>query len=313
MPEISVIVPARDAAATVEKTLRALGRQDGVESFEVIVVDNGSLDETAAIAERAGARVVRRARGEGPGAARNAGAAVASSDLLAFTDADCEPDPGWLAAGLAALGSAALVQGAVVADPQAELGPFDRTVVVSGATGLFEAASLFVDRGVFDRTGGFAAGLEAAGEAPFGEDALFGWAVCRSGATVAFCGEAVVVHAVTRRRAFGFVRERTRLGLFPALVARVPELRGELCFAGCFLTRRTAAFDLAVAGMLIAVCRRRPAGLVLVLPYVAATGRQATPWGRRLTPRVVLGTLIADAVGAGALVAGSLRTRTLVL
>jgi hypothetical protein len=313
VPAVSVIVPARDAAATIGRTLRALECQDGVQSFEVIVVDNGSLDGTAAVAERAGARVVRRARGEGPGAARNAGAGIARSDFLAFTDADCDPDPGWLAAGLAALGSAALVQGAVVADPDAELGPFDRTVIVSGATGLFEAANLFVERAVFDRIGGFAAGLEAPGEAPFGEDALFGWAVRRSGASVDFCREAVVAHAVTRRRASGFVRERTRLDLFPALVARIPELRGELCFAGVFLTPRTAAFDLAVAGVLTAVSRRWPPGLVLSLPYVALSAREAARWGRRLAPSVAIGTLLADAVGAAALVAGSVRTGNLVL
>jgi hypothetical protein len=313
VPAVSVIVPARDAATTIGRTLGALGRQEGAAPFEVIVVDNGSLDETAAIAESAGARVVRRARGEGPGAARNAGVGVARGAILAFTDADCQPAPGWLAAGVSALGSAELVQGAVVADPQAELGPFDRTVVVGRATGLFEAASLFVERAAFERCGGFPAGLEAPGEAPFGEDALFGWTVRRSGAAVAFCRAAVVAHAVTRRGMVAFARERTRLGLFPALVARIPELRTELCFAGVFLTPRTAAFDVAVAAAVVAVARRRPAGLALMLPYIGLSGREAAAWGRRLAPRVAAGTLLADAVGAAALVAGSVRTRTLVL
>jgi cellulose synthase/poly-beta-1,6-N-acetylglucosamine synthase-like glycosyltransferase len=313
MPVVSVIVPARDAAATLGRTLRAIAGQVGVESFEVIVVDNGSLDDTAAVAERAGARVVRRARGGGPGTARNSGAAAASADLLAFTDADCEPDPSWLAAGLAALASATLVQGAVIADPRAELGPFDRTVIVTHASGLFETASLFVRRAAFERIGGFTAGLEAPGEAPFGEDALFGWAVRRSGATVTFCPEAVVAHAVTRRGAAAFARERTRLGLFPGLVARIPELRGELCFAGVFLTPRAAAFDVAVLATLVALSRRRPVVLGLALPYVAINGRDAAAWGRRLAPRVALGMLVADAVGAAALVVGSLRTGTPVL
>jgi glycosyltransferase involved in cell wall biosynthesis len=211
VPAVSVIVPARDSAATLGATLGALGRQEGVGEFEVIVVDNGSLDDTAAMAERAGARVVRRARGDGPGAARNAGAGVAEGRVLAFTDADCAPAPGWLAAGIAALDAASVVQGAVEPDPRAELGPFDRTVAVTRPSGLFETASLFVDHALFDRLGGFGEGLEGAGEAPFGEDALFGWAARRAGATVGFCRGAVVYHAVTRRPVSGFVRERLRL------------------------------------------------------------------------------------------------------
>ena len=313
MSGLSVIVPARDAAATIGLTLDALKRQTGVECFEVIVVDNGSLDATAVLAERAGARVVRRARGEGPGAARNAGAAVACGRRLAFTDADCEPCPGWLAAGAAGLDVAALVQGAVVPDPRVERGPFDRTVEVTHPTGLFEAASLFARREVFDMVGGFPVGLEAPGDAPFGEDALFGWAVRRSGASVDFCREAVVHHAVTRRRVGGFVRERTRLRLFPALIDEIPELRDELCFRRFFLTPRGAAFDLALAGLGLAVAGRRVSAVASALPYLVLNARDAAAWGGPTGVRVAIGTLIADAVGACALATGSLRSRTVVL
>ncbi len=314
MPGVSVIVPARDAATTLGGTLDALGAQTGVEPFEVIVVDNGSLDATAAVAERTGARVVRRARGEGPGAARNAGAAVASGEILAFTDADCEPGPGWLAAGLVGLGSSAVVQGAVVPDPRVERGPFDRTVEVTAPTGLFEAASLFVERDVFDRVGGFPGGLEGPGEAPFGEDALFGWAARRSGATIGFSRAAVVHHAVTRRPVGGFVRERTRLALFPALIREIPELRDELCFRRFFLNPRTAAFDVGLVGLILAVGRRRrTVTLVAALPYVVINAREASAWGLRLGARVAVGALLADAVGAGSLIAGSRRTGTLLL
>jgi GT2 family glycosyltransferase len=310
---VSVIVPARDAAATLGETLRALEGQELVGGFEIIVVDNGSRDGTAELAERAGVRVIRRPRGDGPGAARNAGVAAATGRKLAFTDADCVPAPGWLGAGIAALDTASLVQGAVVPDPRAELGPFDRTVAVSRPTGLFEAASLFVERSVFERVGGFGAGLEPAGEAPFGEDAVFGWAARRSGAAVGYCGEAVVQHAVTRRRVTGFVRERARVRLFPGLIAQIPELRDELCFGRLFLTPRSAAFDLALGGLLAGAVRRRRMPLALAAPYVWLSLRDASVWGGRLGPRAAAGAFAADVVGIGALVAGSLRSRTLVL
>src|SRR4051794_20264371 len=101
--KVAVIVPARDAAGLLPTALDALAAQ--TVAAEVIVVDNGSRDGTADVAEAhpVVTRVVRRARGEGPGAARNSGAAATDAPLLAFTDADCAPSPGWLAAGLAAL------------------------------------------------------------------------------------------------------------------------------------------------------------------------------------------------------------------
>ena len=128
MPDVSVIVPAHDAAATLGRTLAALTAQRFDGGFEIVVVDDASSDATAAVAERAGAHVVRQARRAGPAAARNAGVAVARGELLAFTDADCEPAPSWLAAGAAALGDADLVTGPIAPAPGVAVRPFDRTL-----------------------------------------------------------------------------------------------------------------------------------------------------------------------------------------
>src|SRR5687767_11645745 len=99
MIEASVIVPARDAEATLGDTLDALAGQEMSAEYEVIVVDDGSSDGTVAIAEHApGVKLLRQDR-LGPGEARNTGARVARGRVLAFTDADCRPIPGWLRAG----------------------------------------------------------------------------------------------------------------------------------------------------------------------------------------------------------------------
>jgi glycosyltransferase involved in cell wall biosynthesis len=277
--KVAVVVPARDAATTLGATLDALAGED------VVVVDNGSRDGTAALAEARGATVIRRERGAGPGAARNAGVAATDADAIAFTDADCVPAPGWVAAGARALASADVVQGRV--EPAGPVGRHDHSVWVAGETGLFETANLFVAREWFDRGGGFGPGIAAAGR-PFGEDVIFGWALKRAGARSAYCPDALVRHAVLPRDRRAFLADQARLQHFPALVRAVPELRGAL-FARAFLTRRSAAFDLAVAGVVL----RRP---LLALPYLA------------LRPRPV-----ADGVGAAALLAGSLRARTPVL
>ncbi len=315
-----MIVPARDAARTLPRLLAGLGSLPAGSAYEVIVVDNGSTDETAPIAEGSPvvARVVRRARGEGPGAARNAGAEAARAPSLAFLDADCWPAPGWLAAGVAALERVDLVQGRVLPDPLADLGPFDRTLSVGGAHGLFESANLFVRREVFERVGGFPGGLEAtrsgpgrAGE-PFGEDVVFGWRARRSGATTSFCAEALAYHEVTNRDALEFIAERKRLGLFPQLAALVPELRDSFFYRRVFHTRRSAAFDLAFLGIAVGVARRDPRALLGAGPYAGLVATSARRWGRR-APLVALAEAAADAVGAAALVRGSLSARTLLL
>jgi glycosyltransferase involved in cell wall biosynthesis len=98
-PQISVIVPAFQASATIERCVKALSAQTlPRDQYEVIVVDDGSTDSTATRARQAGARVIRLARNMGPAAARNAGLAIARGEAVVFTDADCEPTEQFLAA-----------------------------------------------------------------------------------------------------------------------------------------------------------------------------------------------------------------------
>lgn len=93
---ISVIVPAYNAARTLGKCLEALAHQSLPRSqYEIIVVDDGSTDETATMAEQANARVIRQ-RNQGPAVARNHGVEAAGGELVMFTDADCEPAPDWI-------------------------------------------------------------------------------------------------------------------------------------------------------------------------------------------------------------------------
>ncbi len=101
MLRASVVIPAYNAAATLERCLRALEQQTVPEDqFEVIVVDDGSTDGTAEIARSfAGVRVLTQ-RNRGPAVARNRGAEEACASIVAFTDSDCEPTPGWLEAML---------------------------------------------------------------------------------------------------------------------------------------------------------------------------------------------------------------------
>jgi glycosyltransferase involved in cell wall biosynthesis len=294
---VSVVIPARDAAATLGATLAAVAGQ----AAEVVVADDGSTDGTVALAEAAGARVVS-AGGRGPANARNVGAAAATGDVLAFTDADCVPEPGWVAAALAALGDADLVQGAVLPPEGAEVGPFDRFIWVDHEHGLYETANLVVRRELFERLGGFESVLVPRKGIELGEDVWFGWRARRAGARTSFSRDALVRHAVFPRGPAGYVAERARLRFFPELARKVPELRGHFFHRRVFLSARSARFDLAAAGVGAALVTRRAAPLLAALPYAREL--------RRVSPKVAAVQVAADAVGAAALVYGSLRARS---
>lgn len=121
-PDVSVIVPCRNAAAELGDQLRALAAQSHDGPWEVVVVDDGSTDGTSQVAEDhrpvlPALTVVRRTGGGNVSAARNAGIAVARGDRLLFCDADDVVAPGWVAAMVEALATADIVGGAMDAVP----------------------------------------------------------------------------------------------------------------------------------------------------------------------------------------------------
>src|SRR5690242_11425167 len=85
---ISVIVPAYNASATIGRTLEALSRQNCFQTYEVIVVDDGSHDKTAEIVRSFASAKYIRQDNAGPASARNHGARLAQGEYLAFTDSD---------------------------------------------------------------------------------------------------------------------------------------------------------------------------------------------------------------------------------
>ena len=98
---VTIIVPVWNNPEQLERCITALQGQDyPPEQFEIVVVDNGSTDDTLARAQALGVRVLQQPK-PGSYAARNLGIAHTSSDYLAFTDSDCIPDQQWLSAAMA--------------------------------------------------------------------------------------------------------------------------------------------------------------------------------------------------------------------
>lgn len=200
-PDVSVVVPVRNGESTLPALLASLAAQTlPRERFEVVVVDNASRDATTAVAERHGARVVHepvpnRSR------ARNRGAAAARAGWLAFTDADCVAEPGWLAALHGCRGRAPLVAGPVrvgtAAEPNAverfeALWRFGQEAWVQ--LGWAATANLGVERAALEAVGGFDPAYRH-----IGEDVDFCLRARAAGHGLAWCPDAVVEHAAERR------------------------------------------------------------------------------------------------------------------
>jgi GT2 family glycosyltransferase len=167
-PGISFVIPVRDGAAHLPRCLASItATARGGTGLEIVVVDNGSSDGSGDIARRHGARVLERPALR-VGACRNAGAAAARGDILAFIDADNEIGPGWL-------------QACVSAFREAETGaagyPYRAPLNATWVQRMYDAlrartahrreidwlgaGNLAVRRTVFEQVGGFDEQLEA--------------------------------------------------------------------------------------------------------------------------------------------------------
>ncbi len=203
VPQVSVVVPARNGMRDLTALITALERQTlPRESFEVIVADDGSTDDPQRLATDDGwIRVVL-----GPPttsyAARNRGLAAARAPVIAFSDADCVPEPEWLAEGLAALAQADVVAGRIrfLAPERRSTWAFidmetsknqERLVQL----GLAETANLFVRRALLDELHGFDGSIASNGDYDFVERCV------GRGARLAFSSRARVAHPVRQTRA----------------------------------------------------------------------------------------------------------------
>jgi glycosyltransferase involved in cell wall biosynthesis len=92
---VSVVLCTLNGAARLDRCLAAVRRQSLGRRLQLIVVDDGSSDNSAEVAATYGAQVVRHPVNRGPGPARNTGIAVAQAPIIAILDDDCEPEPEW--------------------------------------------------------------------------------------------------------------------------------------------------------------------------------------------------------------------------
>lgn len=238
-PEVSVIIPCKGHPDVLLHLLRDLTEQQTDRAFEVIVVDAWSDDAIRTAAESQGVVVVRSGSGHLPGAARNLGADAARGPILAFIDADCRPDPGWVQAAADALEHGARL----AAGPVADLAPWHPVARAdnllqfadlprarpAGRMHMAPSCNLSIRKEDFNRLGGFRHrdGIATGEDVDFCERATALW---RDG--IQFSPGMAVRHAGRRRmadmlrhhRTFGYSRGRLRL-LLSDRQARLARMR----------------------------------------------------------------------------------------
>jgi glycosyltransferase involved in cell wall biosynthesis len=223
---ISVVIPHLNQPDFLDRCLASLASGTRPPD-EVIVVDNGSHSLPQAICAAHGVRLLTEAE-PGPGPARNLGVAAASGNILAFIDADCLADPGWLAAAEAVMAdpSATILGGDVriaLTDPtrvtlteayeSVYAYRMDRYIAREGFTGT---GNLVVRRAVLEDVGPFA-GIGVA------EDRDWGHRATARGYRIRFVPQMQAYHPARqsiaelctkwdRQSAHDYVRARARLG-----------------------------------------------------------------------------------------------------
>ncbi|MEY2424573.1 MAG: hypothetical protein QOI61_145 [Actinomycetota bacterium] len=316
---VAVVVTTYNRAEYLPQLIACLDAQTlPRDEFEVIIVDNGSIDDTPALNLTA----LRLDTNRGPGGGRNAGAALVTAPIIAITDDDCLPSRVWLERLLAAFDDPDVVvaQGRVEPDPEAldAMGPFDHTISVHGPTPFFETCNVAYRRDAFERVGGFDEHdplLHPKSGRAFGEDACLGAAVLPDGGRHAFVEDALVIHRCVPRTFGQWLADQRQLRLFPGLTRRTPLLK-KIFVGGVFLNRTTAYFDLAVLGVVASIAFRLPEPILLALPWIVRRGRM-TRWfaGNNLArgARIFAKYAVSDAVTFLSLLQGSLRYGRLLL
>jgi glycosyltransferase involved in cell wall biosynthesis len=320
-PAISVVIASHNRRRLLTRLVTALEAQEGAPAFEVIVVDDASTDATADELARLAAEThvplvpVRLDSNRGPAAARNVGWQRASAPLIAFTDDDCVPQPGWLAALAARMQSADVVQGRTLPDPDqlAHRNAFSHSILVEDEWGFYEACNMGYRRTVLERLDGF----DESFRRPFGEDTDLAWRARSAGASIAFEPGALVLHDVRRQSYVEHLRDLKRREGVVRAMKRNPEMR-RLCHYRVFW--RPAHPSALWAGIGLATLASRPrsgwrlaASAAMCLPYVRYR-THVFPTGRpRNRPVVIPLALASDLAEMAVLGAASVRYRTLLL
>ena len=314
-PDISVVIPTYNRSERLAQVTATLEQQTlASDRFEVLIVDNGSTDDTPEVLAKLAAtssiniRPLRVPVNNGPAAARNLGWHEATTEILAYTDDDVLCDPTWLEAGLEAMqrdASLGVMQGCTTPPEGTDLVDQPAWIVhrtILNETPFFEGCNIFFRRTALEQIGGFD---EEIGW--WGEDTTTGWQIVEAGWGRGFAPDAHVVHPIEFRGMRDFIRNGFLEKNMVILAYRHPGFRREAFWRPWAFRKRDLGLAFA-AGCIVIGTRWRPA-LLGVLPYLWWTCPLRGPGSRlRDYPSVV----VVDASRVAGHLVGSWKSRGLI-
>jgi cellulose synthase/poly-beta-1,6-N-acetylglucosamine synthase-like glycosyltransferase len=223
----SVIIPALDSRSTIGRAVSSIIDQKDARGrgVEVIVVDDGSRDDTGDVARDAGARVIRLDQRGGPARARNRGVAEARADVVIFTDADCAARAGFVAALLAPLDDPAVgaTKGAYLSSQRELVARFVQLEYEERYARMAARPQIdFIDtyaaayrKDLFLAAGGF----DERYDLPSTEDQELSFRVHERGARFIFAPEARTEH-LHAASLLAYARKKRKIGTFKAATLR---------------------------------------------------------------------------------------------
>lgn len=319
-PRCSVIVPAYNAETTLGACLAALNAQTLPRAdYEIIVVDDGSTDGTAAVAQAGADRYIHQANA-GPASARNLGAAQALGEIILFTDSDCEPAPDWLEQMTAPLADpeVAGVKGAyrtrqralAARFAQAEFMDRYELLLKSPCIDMVDTYAAAFRRAVFAEAGGFDKSFTAANN----EDTELSYRLCALGRRLVFNPRAIVHHRHPESFA-RYLRVKFWRGYWRMVVYRLfPEKAVKDTYTPVVIKVQTLMMALALAllppalvwpGLLLASLLLAAGIMLTALPFAVLAYKLDPPVGL-ISPLAVLARAFVFATGS---IYGLLRLR----
>ncbi|MCC6794961.1 MAG: glycosyltransferase [Candidatus Hydrogenedentes bacterium] len=251
--KVSIVIPAHNAAATLGECLAAATNQTYADR-EVIVIDDGSADNSVEIARKFPVTLIQQPK-RGPAAARNAGARVASGDIVAFTDSDCIPHKDWIAQLVENFGDGVGAVGGTygIANTGSVLARIIHNEIRSRHAGFgyevdfLGSYNLAVKRDVFNALNGFDEDFKAAS----GEDNDLSYRIHDAGYALHYTPAAVVDHYHPERLA-PYLRSQMRHGFWRMkLYAKHPRRSGGDKYAGTVELACTSFAFLILLAMLL--------------------------------------------------------------
>jgi len=254
----SVIVPVHNGAHTLGACLSALLAQtEGRDDVELIVVDDGSSDDSARVAEQCGVVVLRQEHA-GAGAARNRGARRATGAILLFTDADCEPLPGWIEQMLVPFSDPEVVgvkgiyrtrqRSAVARFAQAEYEEKYDRLARGDSIDFVDTYAAAYRRTLFERHGGFDPSFL------LDEDQELSFRLAEAGHKLVLAPAAAVYHQHPGTL-IGYARRKARLGRWKVRVhARHPAKAFQDSYTPWTQKAQLVLLPLVLAGIVAAAC-----------------------------------------------------------